>query len=416
MGSIIFYGAGKYAEHNFSRWIKNNLVPVCFSDADKNKHGKSFGDGGVMIHPLDYAVSHYPDYEIYLTVGVDALGKVTKYLLNEKNIPRVRIKYPDAVETRRGCKLIGTRIQFFSEKIGTCCKRHAVTISYSGNFEENFDNYRNFCTDLISKLRLGEKTVCDDCVQLREDIWPVEPRLELIGLGPEAFEDDECNFNCVFCENKKRFNKSPNKFTLIEMIRSLEQMSKGERLNIVLASGEIAISPYRDEVFDIIRNNSWKVDVFTNASVFIGKLADLLYAGYARIQVSMDAGTPATFAKIKGVDCWEKVVSVLQKYAAYTKSAGQIELKYIFLRDINDNKADIDGFIELAERLNADVVISSEEGMIDVPLPEKTIKCVARLMEICRDRGIRFGFATEHFNPGTYEKLTAQERKYVETG
>ena len=407
MSSIIFYGAGKYANENFSRWEKVGLTPVCFADADKSKHGKSIC-GGILIHPLDRAISNYPDYEMYLTVGVDALDKVTRYLSNEMNIPRERIKYPDAVEVRKGCKFIGTRIQFFGEKFGTCCtqRRCAKVLSYSEIFDENFEKYRNFCSDLISKLRSGEKSICDGCAQLREGIWPVEPRLDVIGFDT-MYQEDMCNFDCIYCERKKYMETKAFKVSLIDTIRKFEQISMGEHRNIVLASGEITISPYRDEVLDVIKRNSWNVDVFTNASVFSQKLADLIRAGYAKIQVSMDAGTSATFAKIKGIDCWKKVVFNLQKYAENAKSAGQIELKYIFLPDINDNEADIIGFTELAKQVSANVVISSDSRYIDNPLPEKTYSYALMLGEICREHGIWFRLATAHFSKQTYEKWNA---------
>jgi len=407
MKKVIFYGAGKYAGENLSRWAKNGLVPVCFADADKNKHGQLFR--GVKIHPLDYAVSQYPDYEIYLTVGVDLLGKVTDYLMNERCIPRERISYPDAVETRKGCKLIGTQLQFFDSKFGTCCMPRTVTIPYSENFEENFEQYKFFCDELLSKLRSGEKTICDGCSRLREDIWPVEPRLEVIGFDT-AFEEDKCNFNCIYCGKKKLMAAKVFKLSLADAFRKFEQISEGVHRNIVLASGEISISPYRDEVFDIIERNSWNIYVLTNASVFSQKLADLIRAGYAKIQVSMDAGTPATFAKIKGIDCWEKVVLNLQKYAENANSREQIDLKYILLPGINDNFVDIDGFIELAGQLGANVVISSDSANICAQLSEKTYECALRLGKICRKREIRFSIAAEFFYPQTYKKLTAALR------
>jgi hypothetical protein len=49
MNPIIFYGAGKYAMVNFSRWIKKGIRPVCFVDQDESKHFKKIdlaGGGG----------------------------------------------------------------------------------------------------------------------------------------------------------------------------------------------------------------------------------------------------------------------------------------------------------------------------------------------------------------------------------
>lgn len=267
--------------------------------------------------------------------------------------------------------------------------------------------YERFCNILLSKLRLEEKTDCDGCAQLRYDIWPVKPHLEVIGFDT-AFEEDRCNFNCIYCGVKKHMVEKSLNHSLIDTMKKFEEYSKGEYRNIVLASGEISVSPYRDEVFDIIKRNQWDVSVFTNASVYIPALAELIAMGRAKIQVSMDAGTKKTFMEIKGIDFWEKVTKNLQKYAQNAKYKGQIELKYILLPDMNDNEEDIEGFVALAESLNADVMLSSDMHIMDAPLPEKTYSCALRLAKNCNTRGLRLTPVTEFFNPQSYSRLVKE--------
>jgi hypothetical protein len=53
MVSKIFYGAGRNAYVNLSRFIKNVGEPVCFIDRDSRKWDKIFPDECLVKYPLD---------------------------------------------------------------------------------------------------------------------------------------------------------------------------------------------------------------------------------------------------------------------------------------------------------------------------------------------------------------------------
>ena len=89
MNQIIFYGAGKFAEENIDIWKMQGITPVCFADGDGNKHGKQIK--GVTVLSLDEALVQWPEADVYVTVGVDALGRVTDFLL-KRGIPENRVK------------------------------------------------------------------------------------------------------------------------------------------------------------------------------------------------------------------------------------------------------------------------------------------------------------------------------------
>jgi pyruvate-formate lyase-activating enzyme len=408
MSSIIFYGAGKHAVANFNRWSAKGIVPVCFADQDESKHFKEIDHigEGIYCYPLDYALSKWPDSDVYLTVGSGSLGKITDWLIKEKGTERERIKYPDPMEWRMGCQFLGSRIQFFGDRFATCCANKATMLPYSEDFDANLRQYHQHCGDLLSDLRFGEKTPCENCAQLHYDLWPVEPRLEVIGFDT-AFQEDTCNFNCIYCGVKKNMNSKLYKQNLLGLLHEFEKRSVGEYREIVLASGEISVSAYCDEVLGIIAKNQWDANIFTNASVFNQKLADLMSLGLAYIHVSMDAGTQETFATVKGLDCWNKVTDNLAKYAYSAKFQNQISLKYIILPGINDNAADADGFVELASKLKAMVFISSDANNINEPLNEHTLNIALRLVRGCKQRNIRISLVSEFFNPSSHEQLLA---------
>jgi len=96
MSSIIFYGVGQNVRKNFDHWVEKGLKPICFADADIEKHHtacKNFGEN-IEILPLLEAVSRYPDYILYCTQNANNVFAVKDYLLGV-GVPENRIKILD---------------------------------------------------------------------------------------------------------------------------------------------------------------------------------------------------------------------------------------------------------------------------------------------------------------------------------
>jgi len=102
---------------------------------------------------------------------------------------------------------------------------------------------------------------------------------------------------------------------------------------------------------------------------------------------SLDAGTAETYAKIHGVDLFDKVCYNLEQYARH----GLVELKYIILPNINDNENDIFGFLSLCERIkNTDIAVSRD--YFDTrPFSEHTINMIVKLVQNGRQLGMNVG-------------------------
>ena len=80
----IFYGAGRYAESNLDRWISEGNVPLCFADANSDKHYtsiKSPKGKQVSIFPLHKAIQMYPDADYMIAVSPALYIEVFDYLV-----------------------------------------------------------------------------------------------------------------------------------------------------------------------------------------------------------------------------------------------------------------------------------------------------------------------------------------------
>jgi len=120
--SIVFYGAGRYAETNLSRWIYKGLKPVCFADSDEKKHYSELC--GFEVLPLDEAMRRFPDYELLISVKV-GFFEVYEYLL-ENGVPRERFyKYSGP----KWCPLIGRHFNINGAGVSACCLLNAVVSS-----------------------------------------------------------------------------------------------------------------------------------------------------------------------------------------------------------------------------------------------------------------------------------------------
>ena len=404
---IIFYGAGDYARRNLHMWVSNGLVPVCFADIDPNKHYTdlvSAEDESLKyeILPLDKAIGRHEEYEIYVTLAHENLLGATKWLI-DNGIPRKKIKYADPFEYRKGCNMLGRYIQFRANFFYGCCSQmYREKITRQATAGEDIQRHKEYCEDLVERLRTGQRTGCDNCPELREDIWEVNPKLWCIQLAT-GFSDARCNLNCDFCADKDYLvnRNEHNQHSVIETFRGLIEC-KLENVEIELAAGEISVSPYRDSVINLIRETGTPVQIFTNAALHNQDIADLMQQGLVSLVVSIDAGTKETYKRLKGVDAFEKVKENLGMYAS---TGGQIEVKYIILDGINDNVTDIDGFAELAAGLRATVVISADSTVTNNRLSENTMKMLLRLIQRIRKEGLMIYPFLENFNPCDLDEI-----------
>jgi pyruvate-formate lyase-activating enzyme len=352
--TVILYGAGGHAQECIDRWLAEGLNPVCFVDADAQKHNKTLGGLGIL--PLSAAIERYPDYVLRLTQTYENLPGVTEDLLRS-GIPRCRIGYADPFEWRKGCGQMGRHIGLAYDTFHICCHdTFYQRVARTENIDSVVGEAKKYVAELIDDLRKGRSTSCDQCPALREGIWDKEPKLWRVGISSD-FDATPCDFKCVYCVDGVRCSRAVDKsITPLEVIKKVHAAIKDDAVILGLAAGEITVAPWGDAALDFIREKCWYTQLSTNASVYNEKIAALLRDGIIEVNVSLDAGTRETFARVKGRDCWNAVKDNAGKYAA---ARGKFHLKYIMLEGINDNKADMDGFLELCGKLKVGAILSA---------------------------------------------------------
>ena len=184
--------------------------------------------------------------------------------------------------------------------------------------------------------------------------------LTIISAG--SLKGERCNCRCVYCDlTKSGGSIRDGKFTAMELLSGYGGFFP-QKTMFYYAPAELTISPCKAEIYDFIRKNDWTFSVLKTSGILFDEELAAFMSGGGRINVSLDSGTAETYKKVKGVDCFARVVENIKRY----RSAGaKIELKYILIERLNDGKPDIDGFAALAEDTADQIIITVDMNTLE---------------------------------------------------
>lgn len=369
---VVFYGASNYLS-NLWLSLRAKYAPVAFCDSDPEKQGMSLFNLPIMS--LSQVLEKYPGCVFYVATSDYVKSEIFALLLRN-NISKERILNYEEGKKYKSCVDLETHL-YTGRMIDAgggerglrfCCNNGyraniPPIVAYGETASQTWHNYLTARDGIIAQLNSPAQAsastdkihTCVGCPNVREAYWG-QRHLKLITLS----FDMSCNFKCIYCaaefpsRTKKELVASAN-----ENLEFFEYMVQNGHVTkdttIALAQGENLVHPCRDTILDAIK--SFPVIIYTNASVYSEKLAQVLSLGRSMICVSMDAGTRETFTKIKGVDAFEKVRQNLRSYS----EAGYVELKYIYMPGINDNVQDVEGFLQLCHEINANHISISND-------------------------------------------------------
>lgn len=299
------------------------------------------------------------DYYVWQLWDMKKNDEILKYMiacspLTEEELAKVYY---------RSCDFLRNNLDIFATiddgfHLRFCCRGNGFNahckipdIKYEGNVATAIDAllYEKMrLQDMFCQGQIDSESSCVGCKKMFYDVWDdITPdfRYATIGLYPTP-----CNFKCFYCtipSHEKTTAKDAAHYSLaIEILKEIRERGLlSPYADIALSSGEITVSPYRNMIFDAVKD--YPIAFITNASVYSEFVAQKLRKGDSSIVVSMDAGTRETFAKIKGVDAWDKTVSNLERYA----QTGKVIVKFILLNGINNREREYDGIIALCKHL-----------------------------------------------------------------
>jgi len=392
MKQLIFYGAGRYAQRNLDECIKNGLTPVCFVDSDKRKHYTKLG-GGYDILPLNKAMEMYPDATLCITAR-NYWVDIYDYIKNQ-GIPSSRIasivnnKLVKDAQYPQYCHLIGHDLMLDGSGISTCCKiGYRTTIASDGNIKKDIIKYNEFVNRLRDDLTQGKLTGCTGCPELRDGIESEKMSVKHVIIGTALPGHQSCNFKCSYCTYELEVKKVWDSRTdsVVDIFQEIESISSIDTISYI--SGEISVSPFKYEIINIWNKNGWGGWINTNASIYIYEMAKLASKYNIILVISLDAGTKETFNKIKGVDCFEKVIENIKKYSIH---GVPICLKYVLLENINGDEHNLFSFVRIAKEMNANVQIVRDFKNMKI-ISQYEHSAMIKLTNKCLEMGVPVNF------------------------
>lgn len=369
MEQVLVYGAGLTAKKLFSR-ICETYAPVCFLDRDPAKQGKAFC--GLPVLSPESGLEKYPDAHILLAVSHFLKYDVTDWLLeHDVSVERI-IGAQGPVERRWGCANMEQYIVFWKNEMRHCCSLAGTyqlpfITSYSASPCDNYFNYVNNNRKYIDMLQndVSRPQYCNQCKYLKFGNWAQYVAFNEISFSIES----PCNYNCIYCGEDDgvyggcALDDGTTMKAALDFLRYCKETGKLDAFTEVwLAPGEPALHPMLEEILEVI--GDYHCTIATNASIYSEAIASVLKRGRSELRVSIDAGTPETYAKVRGVAprMFGVVRENLLRYAKLCSDA--VELQYIILPGKNTADADIDSFCELAAQVSNRVLISRDRNHI----------------------------------------------------
>ncbi len=248
------------------------------------------------------------------------------------------------------CRYIEHGIDFEHTRLETCCFTcHSggghITLKqeYAGesiDWEKLFEQKRKYRLD----HRNGNLTPnCTGCVFLEEREWDEEDYINFLQFNYWI----ACNSKCTYCyevQNKKMFDKIKpyNSLPVIkDMIEKKILRPGGE---VSFGGGEPTIAPEFEDLIRLLTANGFKnMRIHSSGIKYSPAIAEAIQKGVLNVVISIDSGCEKTYKKIKRVNAYKKVLENMKKYAlANQKEYGFVISKYIIIPNVNDNRTEID--------------------------------------------------------------------------
>lgn len=222
--------------------------------------------------------------------------------------------------------------------------------------EYDFDDFFKKKREMIKSHKSG--IVCERCLGCFNLKKTLATRKKFVFKNIAVSANTNCNSDCIYCythADKNLYNNMPNIPILGIFQKFYKNKMIDENTKIEFGGGEPTLHPDFNSVINLILTKPFKEILIYSSGIKYDKcISDILNTEKGNLIISVDSGCPDTYKKIKNVDEFHSVFENIKKYAnSQNNFPYQVKVKFIFLENINDNKEEIDMFIE--KILNSDV-------------------------------------------------------------
>jgi len=307
------------------------------------------------------------------------------------------------------------------------CLPDVPAVALCGTGKETIDAFRRMRDRVIlENVSPSEERIftsaCMKCAQYTLGDWKNSYLIDYVNL---SMYPAPCQCRCFYCEvSKDHFDAIKDADVVSGYEKMFDALKYALEIGLItpkarwqISSGEIAIHPYRDRIFDLVQDRT--AIFYTNCFNFDSKIAANLAANPdSAIKLSIDAGTRETWRKVKGTDNFGKIIENLTKYRNSSQRPEQIALKYIVLPGINDNPEDYAAIIDLMKALGTRSLMLARDTRTKYcqgeEENERLVTAVGRLTAMLFQNKLYFDFFP--FTPLEREKIVAAVTRSVTSG
>ena len=251
------------------------------------------------------------------------------------------------------CRYIEHGMDFEHTRLETCCFTcHTgggrITIQNVYNGEPiDWDKLFEFKRKFREEHKKGNLTPnCLGCVFLEEKDWDDEDYINFLQFNYWVL----CNSRCTYCyevQKKKIFDKI-KPYDAVPVVKDMiERKILRPGGEVSFGGGEPTVAPEFEDLIKLLTANNFKnMRIHSSGIKFSPAIEEAIKKGVLNVVISIDAGCDKTYQKIKRVNAYKKVLENMKKYAqANTDGYGLMTSKYIIIPNVNDNRKEIDSWI-----------------------------------------------------------------------
>lgn len=230
--------------------------------------------------------------------------------INKKSICNERPGYKVYLETTKDLDVIREIVENIDDEIENdnvinYFEKHPILVQY--NVEEPAKEVG------LEKLFLHPEKIKSLLNCSLDETYPISVEMTLT---------NKCNLKCVYCsDDDLRTRQGREQSVALNVIERLfSDLSKGGTKGVVLeGGGEPTLSKDFSAIVNCAKQNNLGLGLITNGTV---RLEPDIVKQFEWIRVSLDASTSKEYLDLKGVDCFERVISNIAHYAQYCGTVG----------------------------------------------------------------------------------------------
>lgn len=320
----------------------------------------------------------------------------------------------------KSCKFLEQGINFGRGYVTTCSVvlRGCLLFDFNLDSEFNFKKIQEKREQLIDSAKKGNlPECCDDCCMAEEKEWGNNSQINNIEIDHWT----HCNCKCIYCSNnlieKKDYTekaKNSKHYNVYPLLKEMFQQGIiEEQYRLGFTGGEAGVLKEFKEIMKLaLKTKCSHIDILSSCVEYVPIIGEALKKGNTYLTSSLDCGCRETFKKIKQIDAFDKYIKNLKKYIKDSKdNTDKIFLKYILLENINDNKDEIDKFIDIASKIGVKKIIYAPEYCLGLvhkkgqKIPEHTYEIIEYMKEKATEKNITcstIDFITDLLKRGYY--------------